>query len=113
MKRKQVRFTKDFAILLEHRRAQAAVMVVAVGDYEGGPDNRHRGSDQWVFVVSGTGQAIVAGRRTALGANTLLLIERGETHEIRNTGRMPLKALTFYTPPAYTKRGTPRWRGRG
>jgi hypothetical protein len=31
---------------------------------------------------------------------TLLLIERGSTHQIRNTGRTPLKALSLYVPPA-------------
>src|SRR5207245_1257788 len=25
------------------------------GETEGGPDSRHRGADQWLFVVSGTG----------------------------------------------------------
>jgi hypothetical protein len=29
-------------------------------------------------------------------ARTLLLIERGEAHEIRNTGRRPLRTLNFY-----------------
>ena len=32
----------------------------------------------------------------------LLLIERGERHEIRATGRTPLKMVNFYAPPAYT-----------
>ncbi len=35
----------------------------------------------------------------------LLLIERGERHEIRNTGRQLLKTLNFYSPPAYTAAG--------
>ena len=35
----------------------------------------------------------------------LLLIERGDRHEIRNDGRAPLVTLNFYVPPAYTKRG--------
>jgi hypothetical protein len=36
---------------------------------------------------------------------TLLLIERGDTHEIRNTGTTPLKTLNFYVPPAYNSEG--------
>ena len=49
-------------------------MTLAPGDSEGGPDNRHRGSDQWLYVVSGTGQATVNGKRYRLRAGTVLLI---------------------------------------
>lgn len=87
-------------------------MVLAPGDSEGGPHNRHRGSDQWLFVASGTGMAVISGKRQRLGAGTLLLIERGTTHEIRNTGRTPLKTLNLYVPPAYTSKGDPLPRGK-
>jgi len=36
---------------------------------------------------------------------TLLLIERGEKHEIRNTGRTLLKTVSIYVPPGYTADG--------
>jgi mannose-6-phosphate isomerase-like protein (cupin superfamily) len=112
MPRKQLRYGKGFVVALRNARAQAATMVLAPGDREGGPDNRHRGSDQWLYVVSGTGSATVGRRRHALRSGTLLLIERGATHEIRNTGRTPLKTLNFYVPPAYTGSGEPLPRGR-
>ena len=89
MKRKHLRLGKGFHTALGNRRAQAAQMVLAPGDREGGPDNRHRGSDQWLYVVSGAGAATVNGKRLALRPGTLLLIEHGDTHEIRNTGRTP------------------------
>lgn len=87
-------------------------MVIAPGDCEGGPDNRHRGADQWLFTVTGRGVATVNGRSVPLHAGTLLLIEKGDTHEIRNTGRSPLKTLSVYVPPAYTKSGDELPRGR-
>lgn len=80
-------------------------MVIGPGDAEGGPQNRHRGSDQWLYVLSGSGTATVNGRGHHLRRGSLVLIERGETHEIRNTGRRPLRTLNFYVPPAYTKEG--------
>lgn len=113
MARKQLRFGKGFIVALKNSRAQAATMVLASGDAEGGPDNRHRGSDQWLYVVSGVGAARVGRRTQRLKAGTLLLIERGTTHEIRNTGRTLLKTLNIYTPPAYTAAGDPLSRGRG
>lgn len=112
MPRKQLRFGKGFSVALSNKRAQAATMVLAPGDCEGGPDNRHRGADQWLYVVSGTGKAILGGTSQALRAGTVLLIERGTTHEIRNTGRTPLKTLNVYVPPAYTADGEELPRGR-
>ena len=82
------------------RRSQAAEMVIPPGDQEGGPGNRHA-ADQWLFVVSGSGVARVNRRSIPLRSGSLILIEKGEVHEIRNTGRVPLKTLNFYTPPAY------------
>ena len=88
-------------------------MVLERGATEGAPDNRHRGADQWLFVESGTGLVIVNGRRRAVSAGSLVLIERGERHEIRNTGRAPLKTVSVYVPPAYTKAGDELPPGRG
>ena len=105
MKRTHLRFGNGFKVAVGNRRSQAATMTLPPGRSEGGPDNRHRGSDQWLFVESGTGVAIVNGRRVNLRAGSLVLIERGENHEIRNTGRTPLKTLSLYVPPAYTSTG--------
>jgi mannose-6-phosphate isomerase-like protein (cupin superfamily) len=112
MPREQLRFGSGFSVALGNRRSQVATMVLAPGDSEGGPGNRHRGSDQWLYVVSGSGRATLGGRGQALRPGTVLLIERGVTHEIRNTGRAPLKTLNLYVPPAYTKSGDPLPRGR-
>jgi mannose-6-phosphate isomerase-like protein (cupin superfamily) len=87
-------------------------MTLGPGEKEGGPDNRHRGADQWLFVEAGSGVAIVNGARTKLRAGSLVLIERGDRHEIRNTGRTPLKTLNVYVPPAYTPAGDELPRGR-
>ena len=80
-------------------------MTLAPGETEGGPDNRHRGADQWLFVVAGTGEAVVNGETVPLKAGTMLLISRGDTHEIRNTGEEPLRTLNVYIQPAYTEDG--------
>lgn len=87
-------------------------MVLAPGGSEGDPGNCHRGADQWLFVLSGNGVATVDDKRYSLRRHVLLLIERGERHEIRNTGHGLLRTLNFYVPPAYTKSGqaTPRRR---
>jgi hypothetical protein len=52
MKRKQLRSGKGFRVAIGNARSQAAEMVIAPGDAEGGLHNRHCGADQWLFVVS-------------------------------------------------------------
>ncbi len=112
MKIKTLRFGRGFHVTLSNRRTQAAEMVIEPGNSEGGPTNRHRGADQWLFVISGTGVGRINGRRHRLKAGVLLLIEHGEEHEIKNTGRLPLKTLNLYSPPAYTSAGNELPRGK-
>jgi mannose-6-phosphate isomerase-like protein (cupin superfamily) len=112
MKRKQVRFGKGFKVLIGNPRSQAAQMVIEPGRAEGGPGNRHRGADQWLYVIAGRGVAKMGNKRLPLRAGTLLLIEHGRQHEIRNNGKVLLTTLNFYVPPAYTRRGDELPRGK-
>jgi mannose-6-phosphate isomerase-like protein (cupin superfamily) len=105
MKRKDLRFGRGFRVAIGNARAQAAEMVLEPGKAEGGPRNRHRGADQWLYVVAGTGEARIKGRRYRLKPGTIMLIEHGDVHEVRNTGRSPLRTLNIYAPPAYRADG--------
>lgn len=112
MQRKNLRFGKGFRVGIGNRRGQAAEMVIPPGDAEGDPRNRHRGSDQWLYVVEGEGTATVNGHRYKLRTQSLMLIEHGDRHEIRNTGTGLLRTLNIYVPPAYDSEGEPLPRGR-
>jgi mannose-6-phosphate isomerase-like protein (cupin superfamily) len=112
MKLRRLKFKKGFRVIPGNRRAQAAEMVIPPGESEGDERNRHRGADQWLFVVAGRGDALVKDRRYKLVAGSLILIERGERHEIKNTGRTLLRTLNFYAPPAYRKGGDELPRGK-
>ena len=112
MKKTKLTLTKDFAVVLGNRKSQAAEMVLRGGDKEGDSHNRHRGADQWLYVVSGGGVAIVNGTRHRITARSLLLIEHGDEHEVRQTGKQPLRTLNVYVPPAYSANGDPLPRGR-
>ena len=105
MKKTTLKFWKGFRVAVGNRRSQAAAMVIAPGGSEGDSQNRHRAADQWLFVVAGTGIAKVNSKSYPLKPNVLLLIEQGDRHEIRNTGRKLLKTLNVYVPPAYTSSG--------
>ncbi|MFO7546913.1 MAG: cupin domain-containing protein [Trueperaceae bacterium] len=82
-------------------RSQAAAMTLAAGQVTGGPHNRHPASDQWLYVVSGSGETTVDGRTMALEAGDLLLIAAGEAHEIRAFDQGALVTLNVYAPPEY------------
>jgi mannose-6-phosphate isomerase-like protein (cupin superfamily) len=112
MKRVQLDFKKAFRVIRGNARAQAAQMVIAPGKSEGDPRNRHRGADQWLYVVAGRGDAVVKRKHYKLIAGTLIFIAKGERHEIKNIGRTPLRTLNFYSPPAYSPSGDPLPRGK-
>jgi mannose-6-phosphate isomerase-like protein (cupin superfamily) len=81
------------------------MMVLQPGQSTGEPRNEHPHSEQWLFVVSGSGKALVEKGRVDLRAKSLLVIHKGEAHQITNTGRRRLVTLNFYAPPAYSKDG--------
>lgn len=107
MKQAKVIYKDEFKVITGNARSQAAVMVLPPGESEGGKGNRHKGSDQWLYVAAGAGTATIKGKAHKLGPGTLLLIEHGETHEIKNDGEEPLKTLNFYVPPAYSEEEEP------
>jgi mannose-6-phosphate isomerase-like protein (cupin superfamily) len=97
-----------FKVLSSTASAQCAAMVLQPSQSTGQPRNEHPDSEQWLFVLSGRGQARVGRRRVALRDGSLLRIDRREVHQITNTGDQPLQTLNFYDPPAYTRAGEPR-----
>lgn len=102
---------RDFEILLTVDEAQAASMNLRPGassDEE--PSNEHPHSQQWLLVLSGSGHALIGKsrqglRRLPLRKDSLLVIEKGELHQIQNTGTTPLRTINFYVPPAYDAEG--------
>jgi mannose-6-phosphate isomerase-like protein (cupin superfamily) len=98
-----------FQVLHASRAAQAAMSTLRSGKATSDePENEHPDSEQWVYVVAGSGLAVVGKRRAKLAAGSLLLIEKGEKHQIRQAGRGELVLVNLYVPPAYTKSGEVR-----
>jgi mannose-6-phosphate isomerase-like protein (cupin superfamily) len=99
MERAHLDFDRYFEVVMETDEAQAAEMTVEPGRSVGGPENYHADSDQWLFVVSGTGIVTVDNDTRRIDAGDLLRIEAGERHGIENDGNEPLETVNFYTPP--------------
>jgi mannose-6-phosphate isomerase-like protein (cupin superfamily) len=98
--------SRFFQPLVQSSSVQAAIMVLQPGQSSSDePENEHPRSEQWLFVIAGSGTALVNGRTTALKTGSLLLVEKNQRHQITNTGSKPMKTVNFYSPPAYTKDG--------
>ena len=102
----------EFQPVAATRQAQAAVMELRPGGTsDEDVSNEHPRCEQWLLVISGGGSATVISRQgrrrqVKLRRGALLIIEKGERHQVRNTGRKLLSTVNFYIPPAYGKTGS-------
>lgn len=55
--------------------------------------------DQFFRVEEGSGEATLDGVRTAIRAGFAVVVPAGANHNIVNTGAVPLKLYTLYSPP--------------
>lgn len=55
--------------------------------------------DQFFRVEQGSGEAVLDGVRTAIRTGFAVLVPAGMKHNIINTGTVPLKLYTLYSPP--------------
>ena len=54
--------------------------------------------DQFFRVEEGTGEAVLDGVKTSLRAGFAVLVPAGTRHNILNTGSVPLRLYTLYSP---------------
>ena len=55
--------------------------------------------DQFFRVEKGSGEAVLDGVRTPIRAGFAVVVPAGMNHNIINTGSVPLKLYTLYSPP--------------
>jgi mannose-6-phosphate isomerase-like protein (cupin superfamily) len=55
--------------------------------------------DQFFRVEQGSGEAILDGVRTPIRTGFGIVVPAGANHNIINTGSIPLKLFTVYSPP--------------
>jgi mannose-6-phosphate isomerase-like protein (cupin superfamily) len=85
-------------VLFTGAHTQVVAMSVAAGQDIG--DEVHR-VDQCFFFVDGKGQSVVSGQTSTVVDDEVLCVPAGLRHNIRNTGRTPLKLYTIYSPPQH------------
>ena len=57
--------------------------------------------DQFFRVEEGTGEVLLDGVRSPIRAGFAVVVPAGANHNIVNTGTVPLKLYTLYSPPEH------------
>jgi mannose-6-phosphate isomerase-like protein (cupin superfamily) len=65
----------------------------------------HPGTDQMLFIVAGSGRAVVDGESVDVVENDVVVVPAGSKHDLINTGLDDLRLFTVYAPPQH-KDGT-------
>ena len=55
--------------------------------------------DQFFRVEEGSGDAVLDGVRTQIRSGFAVLVPAGMNHNVINTGNIPMKLYTLYSPP--------------
>jgi mannose-6-phosphate isomerase-like protein (cupin superfamily) len=76
---------------------QLVLMSLGAGEEIG--EEVHEESDQFFRIETGAGEVWMSGVVTAIKDGYAIVIPAGVRHNIRNTGRTPLKVYTLYAPP--------------
>lgn len=83
-------------VLYTARHCQLVLMALKPGEEIGAEVHT---LDQFFRVEEGTGEAILDGVRAPIRAGFAVVVPAGASHNVINTGSVPLKLYTLYAPP--------------
>ncbi|MFA6004937.1 MAG: cupin domain-containing protein [Patescibacteria group bacterium] len=83
-------------VLATGKHTQVVIMSIAVGEDIG--EETHAENDQVLYLLEGEGEVVLDGERSPYKAGDLVLVSAGIKHNFINTGEVPLKILTTYSP---------------
>lgn len=58
-------------------------------------------ADQLFYFVTGDGEAVLDGQSKKIVQHDVTLVPGGTLHNIKNTGKKPLRFFTSYSPPQH------------
>jgi mannose-6-phosphate isomerase-like protein (cupin superfamily) len=85
-------------VLFTGAHSQLVVMALKPGEEIG--EEVHE-VDQFIYGVSGEGEAVMAGVATTFAKGDALCVPAGSLHNVRNSGDEPMKLFTVYSPPQH------------
>ena len=91
---------EDFRrVLYTGRHLQLVLMSLRAGEEIG--EETHPDRDQFFRIEEGRGEVWIDGRRSEIESDTAIVVPAGARHNVRNTGREPMKLYTVYGPPEH------------
>jgi mannose-6-phosphate isomerase-like protein (cupin superfamily) len=94
----QTETNTDFRkVLFTGTRSQLVIMSIPPEGEVG--TEIHKYTEQTLFFLSGTGQAILNGKTSPIVPGDVVVVTPGTEHNFINTGTVPLKIYTVYAPP--------------
>lgn len=96
----QTRANEDFRrVIYTGPHMQLVLMALEPGEEIG--SEVHEDTDQFFRVEAGAGVVVIDGRESPIEEDTAIVVPAGARHNIRNTGREPLRIYTLYAPPEH------------
>jgi mannose-6-phosphate isomerase-like protein (cupin superfamily) len=86
-------------VLYTGRNLQLVLMALRPGEEIG--EEVHDDRDQFFRVESGEGELVIDGAVRPVKADFAMIVPAGARHNVRNTGKTPLKLYTVYGPPEH------------
>lgn len=84
-------------VIYTAQHMQLVLMSLGAGEEIG--EEVHTESDQFFRIETGAGEVWINGIATAIKQGSAIVIPSGVQHNIKNTGRIPLRMYTLYAPP--------------
>lgn len=89
---------RDFRrVLYTGPHLQLVVMSLDPGEEIG--EETHEDTDQFFRLEEGKGEVEIDGEVTKIEGDSGIVVPAGARHNVRNTGREPMKLYTIYAPP--------------
>jgi mannose-6-phosphate isomerase-like protein (cupin superfamily) len=88
-------------VLYTGHHLQLVLMALKPGEEIG--EEVHEDRDQFFRVEAGEGELVIDGATRPVKADFAMIVPAGARHNVRNTGREPLKLYTVYGPPEHRR----------
>ena len=87
------------------KEMQLVLMTLHPGEEIG--EEVHEDRDQFFRIEGGQAEVLIDGKWTKVETDWAIVVPSGARHNVRNTGKEPLKLYTIYAPPEHAE-GTVR-----
>jgi mannose-6-phosphate isomerase-like protein (cupin superfamily) len=86
-------------VIYTGREMQLVLMTIPPGGEIG--EEVHEDRDQFFRVEGGQGEVVIDGKSTKVEGDWAIIVPSGARHNVKNTGKEPLKLYTIYAPPEH------------